>query len=144
MKYCIASDHAGFNLKNHIVQYLESKNIEIEDFGSYSLDRVDYPDYAVKVCQAINTGEFTYGILVCGSGIGMSIAANKFKGIRASLARDYYDSYMAKAHNRANVLCLGERTTGVGTAESIIDAWLTTDFEGGRHTDRVEKIKGLE
>jgi ribose 5-phosphate isomerase B len=143
--YYIASDHAGVDLKEHIVLYFKSKNIEIVDLGPFSTDRVDYPDFAKKVADEVNKDlKNNSGILVCGSGIGMSIAANKCKNIRASLARDHYDSYMARCHNDANVICLGERTTGFGTAEDICDGWLSGGFEGGRHIQRVEKIMALE
>ena len=143
--YYIASDHAGLDLKNHIINFFKSKNIEIIDLGPFSKDRVDYPDFAKKVADKVNENlENNLGILVCGSGIGMSIAANKSPNIRASLARDHYDAYMARAHNNANILCLGERTTGFGTAEDICNGWLNSNFEGGRHTQRVEKIMKLE
>jgi ribose 5-phosphate isomerase B len=143
--YYIASDHAGIELKEHIVSYFKNRHIDIVDLGPSSKDRVDYPDFAKKVADAVNEDiENNSGILVCGSGIGMSIAANKCPNIRASIARDHYDAYMARAHNNANVLCLGERTTGFGTAEDICDGWLGSKFEGGRHAQRVEKIMKLE
>jgi len=143
-QYRIANDHAGINLKKYIVDYMSSKGYQLFDFGVNQTASVDYPDFASKVCIALQKKEFQYGILICGSGIGMSISANKFKGIRATIARDYYDAHMAKAHNDANVLCLGERVTGNGTAQSIIDAWISSDFLGDRHTKRVDKIMGLE
>jgi ribose 5-phosphate isomerase B len=143
--YYIASDHAGTELKEHVVSYFKDKNIDITDLGPFSKDRVDYPDYAQKVANAVNEDiDNNCGILICGSGIGMSIAANKCKNIRATIARDHYDAYMARAHNDANILCMGERTTGFGTADDICDGWLSSHFEGGRHTGRVEKIMNIE
>lgn len=141
MKIFIGVDHAGFEIKSHISDYLLSQNIEVVDLGVYSKDRVDYPDIAKKVCSALLESEDSFGILVCGSGIGMSIAANKFKGIRAALCHDGYSAKMCRAHNDANVLCLGQRVVGVGVVESIIDNFLDTKFEGGRHSCRVGKIE---
>lgn len=141
MKYFIATDHAGIDLKNYTVELLKSKQIEVEDLGPFTTDRVDYPDYAQKVCEAVLQTPDSKGILICGSGIGMSIAANKFSGIRAALCHDAYTATMARAHNDANVLCFGERIVGKGVAESIVDAWLNGTFEGGRHAGRVEKLE---
>lgn len=140
MKYYIATDHAGIELKDYTVELFKSRGIEIEDLGPFSPERVDYPDYAKKLCQQVLQHD-AKGVLICGSGIGMSIAANKQKGIRAALCHDAYTATMARAHNDANVLCFGERIVGKGVAESIIDAWLAAEFEGGRHSNRVAKLE---
>jgi ribose 5-phosphate isomerase B len=142
--YYVASDHAAIDMKNFVVDYLQKKGFHVVDLGPMNEERVDYPDYAKKLSDSIAIDGDAMGVLICGSGIGMSIAANKCKGIRAALARDAYDATMAREHNDANVICLGARTTGLGTAESILDAWCKSDFEGGRHAQRVEKITKLE
>lgn len=144
MKFYVATDHAGIDLKDITVEMLRSKGHEVEDLGPFSKDRVDYPDYAVKVCQSVLNDPAAQGILICGSGIGMSMSANRFHGIRAALCHDAYTATMARAHNDANVLCFGERIVGVGVAESIIDAWIAGSFEGGRHSGRVEKIEAIQ
>ena len=125
-------------------EYLTAKGIEVLDCGTYTEESTDYPDYAAKVCQAINTGEAERGILVCGTGIGISIAANKIHGIRAALCGDVFSAQMSREHNNANVLCMGERVIGVGLAEMITDTWLQGEFAGGRHERRVDKIAALE
>ncbi|ACM93058.1 ribose 5-phosphate isomerase B [Nautilia profundicola AmH] len=140
MKYFIGTDHAGYEIKPFVIEYLQKKGIEVEDLGTYSTDSVDYPDYAHKVAEAVLANPGTMGILICGSGIGMSLAANKHKGIRAALCHDHYTAKMARLHNNANILCFGARIVGLGVVESILDAWLDTEFEGGRHQRRVEKI----
>lgn len=140
----IGSDHGGFELKNQIIEYLRQKNIEVKDFGTYSKDSVDYPDCAKPVCQAVLNSECENGILICGTGIGISIAANKFKGIRAALCSDAFGAKMSKAHNNANILCLGGRVLSKETAFTIVDAWLSTEFEGGRHINRINKIHQIE
>ena len=144
MKFFIATDHAGIEYKDFVIDLLKSKGIEVEDLGPYSKDRVDYPDYAKKCALAVAQNSGSYGILICGTGIGMSLAANKVKGIRAALCHDAYTAAMAKAHNNANILCFGQRVVGLGVVESIIDAFLNTKFEGGRHETRVEKIMDIE
>ncbi len=141
MKFYIATDHAGLELKNYTVELLKDKGHEVIDLGPYTKDRVDYPDFAVKVAKAIQEEPDADGILICGSGIGMSMTANRFSGIRAALCHDAYTATMARAHNDANVLCYGERVVGRGVAESILDAWIAGAFEGGRHAGRVEKIE---
>ena len=141
MKYYIATDHAGIEFKAFIKSLLEDRGIEVVDLGPNSTDRVDYPDYAKKLCHEVLNNENSKGILICGTGIGMSLAANKVKGIRAALCHDAYTAGMARAHNDANVLVLGARVLGYGTAESIIDAWLEGKFEGGRHAQRIEKLE---
>ena len=143
MKFYVATDHAGIDLKNWTVDYLKQKGFDVEDLGPYDKNRVDYPDFAAKVCKAVLNDKNSQGILICGSGIGMSMAANKFSGIRAALCHDAYTAKMARAHNDANVLCFGERVVGIGVAESIIDAWLKSSFEGGRHEQRVQKINDI-
>jgi len=144
MKFYIATDHAGIDLKNFTVELLKAKGHEVIDHGPFSKDRVDYPDYAVKVCESVLSDAGTHGILICGSGIGMSIAANRYHGIRAALCHDAYTATVARGHNDANVLCFGERIVGQGVAESIIDAWLAGQFEGGRHCGRVEKLGAIK
>lgn len=143
MKYYVGTDHAGIDLKNHTCEYLKAKGFEVEDMGPYTKDRVDYPDYAVKVCEKVLADKGSMGILICGSGIGISMAANRHHGIRAALCHDAYTAKMGRSHNDANVLCFGERIVGVGVAESIIDAWVEAEFEGGRHAGRVEKIEAI-
>jgi len=143
MKFYIGTDHAGVDLKDWTVELLKSKGHEVIDFGPFSKDRVDYPDYAHKVARAVIEDSAAQGILICGSGIGMSMAANKHHGIRAALCHDAYTAMVAREHNDANILCFGERIVGKGVAESIIDAWLANSFEGGRHIQRVEKIEAV-
>lgn len=140
----VGSDHGGFELKEDIIKYIkEELKLEVEDCGCYSTDSVDYPDLAEKVCKSV-TEKSGKGILVCGTGIGISIAANKMKGIRCALCSEEYSARMTRKHNDANVLALGGRTTGVELAKSIVEAFLTTDFEGGRHQRRVDMIMSLE
>lgn len=145
-KLAMASDHGGIHLKNHLKTYLQAKGIEIIDHGTYDEESCDYPDFAAKLCHDLTSGVSgaQRGILICGTGIGVSIAANKCKGIRAALCADVFSAKMSREHNDANVLCLGERTTGVGLAEMITDTWLETEFAGGRHERRVNKIMALE
>ncbi len=144
MKFYVATDHAGINLKNFTCTLLSAKGHEVIDLGPYDQERVDYPDFAIKVCQSVLAEPLTQGVLICGSGIGMSMSANRHHGIRAALCHDAYTAQMARAHNDANVLCFGERIVGLGVAESIIDAWLASNFEGGRHCGRVAKIEAIE
>jgi len=144
MKFYIATDHAGLDLKNYTVDLLVVKGHEVIDLGPYDKERVDYPDFAVALCKAVLADETgAHGILICGSGIGMSMTANRIAGIRAALCHDAYTATMARAHNNANVLCFGERVVGPGVAESMVDAWIAADFEGGRHAGRVEKIEAV-
>lgn len=139
-----ASDHAGLSLRAEAVKAAKAKGFEVEDLGPHAPDSVDYPDYAVAVSRAVAEGRARLGILVCGTGIGMSIAANKVPGVRAALCRTEYEARMARAHNDANVLCLGERVTGAGLGAAIVEAFLATAFEGGRHARRVEKMTALD
>ena len=141
MKFFVATDHAGIELKDYTVELLRQKGHEVEDMGPYSKTRVDYPDYAHKVATAVLENAATQGILICGSGIGMSMAANRHDGIRAALCHDAYTAMVARGHNDANILCFGERIVGKGVAESIIDAWIAGGFDGGRHCGRVQKIE---
>lgn len=146
MKIAMGSDHGGIHLKNHIKAYLEGKGYEVIDHGTYTEDSCDYPDFAKRVCEDITSGASgaEKGILVCGTGIGISMAANKCKGIRAALVADVFSAKMAAEHNNANVICMGERTTGVGLAEMMVDTFLGTPFAGGRHQRRIDKIMAIE
>jgi ribose 5-phosphate isomerase B len=140
MKFYIATDHAGFHYKAQIIDYLQGKGIETVDLGPETADRVDYPDYGRKCAEAVKADPGSFGIVVCGTGIGISMAANKVPGIRAALCHDAYTATMARAHNNAQILAFGERVVGMGVVTSLIDAFLATEFEGGRHEGRVEKI----
>ncbi|WP_099190061.1 ribose 5-phosphate isomerase B [Tepidibacter mesophilus] len=142
-KIGIASDHGGYNLKEEIKKHLQDE-YEIVDFGTDSLDSVDYPDYGVKVAEAVMKGEVEEGILCCGTGIGISLAANKVPGVRCAVVSDTFSAKMSKAHNNANMISLGERVVGRGLALEIIDAWISTEFEGDRHQRRVDKITEIE
>ena len=140
----IGCDHGGFALKQEIFKYIkEDLALEIEDLGCYHTSSVDYPDYAEKVCKKV-VDENARGILICGTGIGMSLAANKIKGIRAACCSDYFSAKYTRLHNDANVICMGGRTTGAGSATEMLDVFLHTEFEGGRHAVRINKIKKLE
>ena len=141
MKFYIATDHAGYAVKAFVKDYIREKGYEIIDLGTDSADRVDYPDYAKKCAEAVVADKGSFGIVICGTGIGISIAANKIKGIRAALCHDAYTAKMSRAHNDANVLAFGERVVGKGVIGSIIDAFCDTKFEGGRHARRVAKIE---
>ena len=143
MKYYIGADHAGIEIKKFVKEQFEKLGHEVEDLGPYDTSRVDYPDFAAKVCNAVTKDNNSKGILICGTGLGMSMAANKFDGIRAALCHNVFSAKMAREHNDANVLCLGERVSGFGIVESIIEAWNNSSFEGGRHQGRVEKINNL-
>ena len=143
-KIAVACDHAALDLKAEILKYLEDNGFEYYDFGTYTKDSCNYPDYAEKVCTAVYNKEYDFGILVCGTGIGMSMAANKCKGIRAALCNDTFSAKFTRLHNDANVLCMGARTLGAGVALEITDVFLNTGFEGGRHQTRVDMITALE
>ena len=135
----IGSDHGGFNLKNEIITHLRAHSYEIEDLGCYTQESCDYPIIAKAVANKVLEADCK-GILVCGTGIGVSIAANRLAGIRASHCTDTFTARMTRMHNDSNILCLGERITGVGLAKDIVDIWLNTDFEGGRHQKRIDMI----
>ncbi len=135
----IGSDHGGYNLKNEIIKHLEANGYDVKDFGCFSTESCDYPVIAKEVARAVlETGN--KGILVCGTGIGMSITANRFDGIRASHCTDTFTARMTRMHNDSNILCLGERITGAGLALDIVDIWLKTEFEAGRHLKRINMI----
>ncbi|MBS5966470.1 MAG: ribose 5-phosphate isomerase B [Finegoldia magna] len=144
MKIAIAADHGGFELKDSMVEYIKSLGNEVVDLGTNSADSVDYPDYAKKVCEEIQKGNSDLGILICGTGIGMSLAANKFEGIRAACVSDVYSAKMSRNHNNANVLCIGARVIGDEVAKLIIKTFLENEFEAGRHQRRVDKIMAFE
>ena len=140
----IGCDHGGFDLKNKILKWLQDNGYDVKDFGIYENKSVDYPDIAEVVCKSITGGECDRGILICGTGIGISIAANKIKGIRAAVCGDIYSAAMTKRHNNANVITLGGRVVGEDVGIEIVKAWLTNEFEGGRHQNRIDKITNLE
>ncbi len=140
----IGCDHGALELKNALIDYLKGKGKEIDDCGTYDGASVDYPDIAEKVCAQVKTGNYEFGILLCGTGIGISIAANKIDGIRCALASEEFSAKMARCHNNANVLALGGRVLGVELAKSIVDAFMNAEFEGGRHQNRIDKIHALE
>lgn len=144
MKIAIGSDHGGFTLKEDIKKYLTELGYEYQDFGTHSTESCDYPDISAPVGKAVVAGEFDRGILICGTGIGIGIAANKIAGVRAALCHDTFSAHASREHNNANILTMGERVIGPGLARDIVKIWLTTDFEGGRHERRVEKISALE
>lgn len=145
MKIALGSDHGGFALKEEIKKHLAAKGgYELEDLGAFDEASVDYPDYGAVVARMVAGGEADKGILVCGTGIGISIAANKVRGVRAALCGDVFSAKMSRMHNDANILALGQRVTGPGLALEIVDAWLAATFEGGRHQRRVDKLMALE
>ncbi len=144
LKVAIAADHGGYRLKEEVKKELEAMGIPYEDFGTHSPDSVDYPDYAWPVAKGVASGQFDRGILICGTGIGMSIAANKVRGIRCALVHDAFSARATREHNDSNVLALGERVIGPGLARDIVRIWLTTPYEGGRHQRRIEKIERME
>jgi ribose 5-phosphate isomerase B len=144
MRIALGCDHRGFKLKQVIMGLLQELGYSYHDFGCYSADPVDYPDFAQKVGEVVASGDFDQGILICSSGIGMSIAANKVKGIRAALCHDTFTAQRARQHNDANILCLGEDSLEIEPALEITKTYLRTDFEGGRHIPRIEKIAALE
>ena len=144
MKIAIGCDHGGLEHKNAILEHLKERGFEVTDFGIYEQVSVDYPDIASKLCKSILSGECERGILVCGTGIGMSIAANKFKGIRAAVCSEHFSAKYTRLHNNSNVLCLGGRVIGIGTALELADLFVDTEFEGGRHQNRVDKITNIE
>lgn len=144
MKVAIASDHGGIHIREEIKNLLDELQIPYEDFGCECTTSVDYPDYALPLAERVAKGEFDRGILICGTGIGMSIAANKVKGIRCALCHDVYSAKLTRQHNNSNILAMGERVIGPGLAREIAQAWLTSDFEGGRHENRISKITAYE
>ena len=144
MKIAVGSDHGGFLLKDEIMKHLKKKNVDFVDFGCFTTESVDYPDIGQAVGEAVAVGGYDRGIICCGTGIGISISANKVPGVRAALCGDCFSAKASREHNDANILALGERVIGVELAKMIIDIWLSTDFQGGRHGRRVEKIANIE
>lgn len=144
MKIAISSDHGGNRLRHEIMDLLSELGLDYEDFGPDSDESVDYPDYAKPVADGVASGKFDRGILICGTGIGMSIAANKVKGIRCALVHDVFSAKATRGHNDSNILAMGERVIGPGLAREVATAWLDTSFEGGRHEKRVAKLAELE
>ena len=140
----LGSDHGGFLYKEELKKHLDAKGIAYVDFGTTSTESCDYPVYAEKVCKAIQSGECEKGILICGTGIGMSICANKFKGIRAAVCGDHFSAEVTRKHNDSNVLCMGARTIGAGVALQLADIFLSTEFEGGRHQKRIDMMMSFE
>ncbi len=143
-RVALGCDHAGFALKEAVLEVLREFDIEVLDLGTHSLDSVDYPDFGESVGRAVATGRVQRGVVICGTGIGISIAANKVPSVRAALCHDTFSAKMSRAHNDANVLALGSRVVGVGLAQEIVRTWLTAEFEGGRHGARVEKLNRIE
>ncbi len=139
----LAADHAGFAFKETVKGQLTAEGIKVIDLGTHDEGRVDYPDFGARLAEAIRAGQAPVGIGICGSGIGISMALNRYKGIRAALCHDVTTAKLARLHNDANVLCLGARITGAATASDIVDAFLSTEFEGGRHQSRVEKLETI-
>lgn len=144
MKIAIGSDHAGIDLKEKVKTFLENKNIEIVDFGTNSKDSVDYPDYGLKVAQAVVSGQVDKGVAICWTGSGMVITTNKIRGVRAALCLNKDMAFYARAHNDINVLALSQKYIDEKDVEEILETWLNTEFEGGRHTQRLDKIKNFE
>ena len=140
----LGCDHAGVQLKLQVAEYLTSRGLEYRDYGTYDETSCDYPDYAQKVGEAVVSGEAQRGILICGTGVGISISANKVNGVRAALCSDTFTARMSREHNDANVLCMGARVVGPGLATDVVAAWLDAEFAGGRHQRRVDKIMALE
>ncbi len=140
----IGSDHGGFKLKAEVIKYLNTNGYEIKDFGTYNEESVDYPDFGLAVAEAVKNGECERGIVICGTGIGISVAANKVPGIRAALCTDSYMAKMSREHNDANILAFGERVVGTGLALDIVDTWLKTAFAGDRHKARLNKVSMIE
>ena len=143
-KIAIACDHGGYELKCDIIKHLTARGFEIVDFGCDSTQSVDYPDYALPASQAVAKGECDLGILICGTGIGMSLCANKVKGIRAACCSDTFSARMTRMHNNSNILCFGARVVGLGLATDMVDLFLDTEFEGERHNQRIAKMMAIE
>ena len=144
MRIAIGSDHVVLDFKKQIIDYLTDKGCQVKDFGTYTPERVDYCDYGFVVGEAVAAGDFDCGIVICGSGIGISIAANKVKGIRCVVCSEPYSAKLSRTHNDTNILALGGRVVGIELAKMIIDEWLNNAFEGGRHAGRIEKIAKYE
>jgi ribose 5-phosphate isomerase B len=140
MRIAVGADHGGVDLKDHLVAHLLGRGVDVVDLGAHDRSSVDYPDYAVLVCGAVLSGEADAGLLICGTGQGMAMTANRIPGIRAAVVADVFSARMARAHNDAQVLCLGARVLGVGLAIACLDGWLDASFEGGRHQGRLDKM----
>ena len=143
MRIAVGADHAGYGLKQALAEHLRAAGYDVTDCGTHSADRVDYPDFGAAVGRAVAGGDADLGVCVCGSGNGIAMAANKVAGVRAAVAYDVTSARLARAHNDANVLCIGERLTGAGVARDALDAWLAESFDGGRHEGRVAKLDAL-
>jgi len=144
MKIAFGCDHGGYDLKEDVIEFLKSRDIEVLDFGTHSTASVDYPNYGKAVGEAVQSKDADLGIVICGTGIGISLAANKVKGIRAAVVSDTFSARMARMHNNANVLAFGSRVVGKGLAIDLVKAWLDSSFEGDRHKRRVDKIMAIE
>jgi ribose 5-phosphate isomerase B len=144
MKIVIGSDHAGLSLKEELKEFLGSLGYRVHDMGTHSAQASDYPDYAAKVAEAVSTGQFPRGVLVCGSGVGMAIVANKFSNVRAVVCLDEETARISRCHNDTNIIALAERRTKTEDAQGILKTWLETEFEGGRHKARLDKIRDVE
>ncbi|MBW1739872.1 MAG: ribose 5-phosphate isomerase B [Deltaproteobacteria bacterium] len=140
MKIIIGCDHAGYSMKEKVKTHLHERGIEVEDVGTHSEESVDYTDYGIKVARKVSDGTFERGILICGTGLGMSMVANRFRGVRAALANDLFSAIMSRRHNNSNILVMGGRLIGDVLALQLVDAWIETPFDGGRHQRRVEKM----
>ncbi len=145
MKLAIGCDHGGFELKEEVLKFLKTiANIQVQDLGPAGKDSVDYPDYGARISESVSSGAADRGILICGTGIGMSIVANRYPGVRAALCHDHFTAQMSREHNDANILVMGERVIGKGVALEIVKTWLDTEFAGGRHQKRLDKITAIE
>ncbi|TLG73947.1 ribose 5-phosphate isomerase B [Culicoidibacter larvae] len=144
MKIALGADHAGVELKAEVMQLLDSMNIEYSDFGTDGSESVDYPDYAKPVAKSVAAGEYDLGILICGTGIGMSIAANKVHGVRCALVHDVFTAKVTREHNNSNVLAMGARVIGIDLAKMIVETWVSSEYEGGRHERRLQKLAEIE
>ena len=144
MKIAVACDHGGLRLKSVVLEWLEKQGYEVSAFGTYNEESCDYPDFASKAAKAVVRGDCDKGIVICGTGIGVSITANKIKGIRCALVHDVFSAKATRQHNDTNMLAMGQRVVGEGLALEIVKAWLTSDFEGGRHIQRIEKMMSYE
>lgn len=144
MRIATGSDHAGFTLKQDLIAWLRGLGHEVVDLGTTVKERCDYPDYAVAVANTVVKGDADWGLLICGSGIDMSMSANKVHGIRAAVVSDAFSARATRLHNDANILCMGERVVGAGLAQEIVSAWLDADYEGGRHQNRIDKMMAIE
>ena len=144
MKIAVGCDHAAYALKDHLTQHLHKRDVEVVDFGGFAPERIDYPIAGERVANVVAGGECDLGLILCGSGVGISIAANKVPGIRAVVCSEPYSAIMSREHNNANILAMGERVVGFGLAVTILDSWLDAEFEGGRHARRVDIISEIE